>query len=53
MWRLDGKHTVFGEVVEGMNLVKAIESVGTRSGNPTKKVVIDDCGEVKTEEEAK
>ncbi len=26
--RLDGKHTIFGEVVEGMNVVQAIEAVG-------------------------
>ena len=26
------KHTVFGQVVEGYNVIKAIESVGSRSG---------------------
>jgi peptidyl-prolyl cis-trans isomerase B (cyclophilin B) len=29
---LDGKHTIFGEVVEGMDTVKALEACGTRSG---------------------
>mgnify|MGYP000482298459 CR=1 FL=1 len=42
---LDGKHTVFGEVVEGYDIVKKIESFGSQSGAPSKKVVIEDCGE--------
>ncbi|MYS23072.1 Peptidyl-prolyl cis-trans isomerase (rotamase)-cyclophilin family [Streptomyces sp. DvalAA-14] len=43
---LDGKHVVFGEVVEGSELVKQIEGKGTRSGNPTAKVVITESGTV-------
>ena len=43
---LDGHHVVFGQVVEGMDVVKAIEAVGSKSGTPTKKVVIVDCGEL-------
>jgi peptidylprolyl isomerase len=42
---LDGKHVVFGEIVEGLNIVKAIEKCGSESGKPMKKVVISDCGE--------
>ncbi|MDJ0787477.1 MAG: peptidylprolyl isomerase [Myxococcota bacterium] len=33
---LDGKHTIFGEVVEGMETVKELEKYGSRSGRPDK-----------------
>eukprot|EP00656_Telonema_subtile_P024681 TRINITY_DN2685_c0_g1_i6.p1 TRINITY_DN2685_c0_g1~~TRINITY_DN2685_c0_g1_i6.p1 ORF type:complete len:150 (+),score=41.34 TRINITY_DN2685_c0_g1_i6:89-538(+) len=42
---LNGKHVVFGSVTEGMDVVEAIEKVGSRDGKPSKKVVIADCGE--------
>ncbi len=29
---LDGKHTIFGEVVEGMETLKALEAAGSQSG---------------------
>ncbi|CAH7687579.1 peptidyl-prolyl cis-trans isomerase [Phakopsora pachyrhizi] len=41
---LDGKHVVFGEVVEGMELVKEIEKLGSSSGKPLKKVQIAGSG---------
>ena len=44
---LDGKHTVFGEVVDGYDIVKKIEALGSSSGKPSKKVEITDCGELK------
>ena len=43
---LDGKHCVFGEVIEGMNLVKAIEAKGTRAGTVSGSVQIADCGQI-------
>lgn len=44
---LNGKHVVFGKVVDGMDVVKAIEAVGSRSGRTSEKIVITDCGELK------
>jgi len=43
---LDGKHVVFGEVVEGMDVVAKVEAVGSSSGKPSKEVVVVDCGEI-------
>jgi peptidylprolyl isomerase len=44
---LDGRHVVFGKVLEGMDIIKNIEAVGSSSGTPSKKVVIEDSGELK------
>ncbi|XP_028318454.1 peptidylprolyl isomerase Ab (cyclophilin A) isoform X2 [Gouania willdenowi] len=44
---LNGKHVVFGSVVEGIDVVKVMEKQGTKSGTPKAKVVISDCGELK------
>ncbi|ABO95031.1 Peptidyl-prolyl cis-trans isomerase, cyclophilin-type [Ostreococcus lucimarinus CCE9901] len=41
---LDGKHTVFGAVSKGMDVVKAIEAVGSQSGACSKKVTIAKSG---------
>lgn len=41
---LDGKHVVFGQVVDGMDVVKQMESVGSSSGNTSSDVTIEDCG---------
>ncbi|KAG2447830.1 hypothetical protein HYH02_007286 [Chlamydomonas schloesseri] len=43
---LDGRHVVFGKVVEGMDVVYKVEAVGSSSGKPSKKVTIADSGEL-------
>merc|ERR1719321_1164443 len=43
---LDGRHVVFGKVIEGMDVVKAVEAVGSQSGKTSKKVEIADSGEL-------
>merc|ERR1712205_196742 len=42
--RLDGRHCVFGEVVEGMDVVRKMEAEGAQSGTVEKEVKIADCG---------
>ena len=46
---LDGKHVVFGQVVEGMDVVQRIESHGSKSGKTSKEVRVMDCGEISAE----
>lgn len=41
---LDGRHVVFGTVLDGWDVVKKIEECGTSSGKPTSKVVVQFCG---------
>ncbi|CAN6685354.1 hypothetical protein ACFX13_035810 [Malus domestica] len=43
---LDGKHVVFGQVVEGLDVVKNIEKVGSGQGRTSKPVVVADCGQL-------
>ncbi len=38
---LPPQYSLFGKVVKGLDVVKAIESVGSRSGTPSEKVVIE------------
>lgn len=47
---LDNRHTVFGRVKEGMDVVRAIEAVGSQGGPTSKPVLIADCGEIKADE---
>jgi cyclophilin family peptidyl-prolyl cis-trans isomerase len=48
-----GKHVVFGEVVSGLEVVKAIEKLGNKEGKMPSKdklAVVKDCGVVKKAE---
>merc|ERR1711974_100535 len=43
---LDGKHVVFGQIVEGMEVVKKVESYGSQSGKCSQKIVVADSGQI-------
>jgi len=43
---LDGKHVVFGQVVEGMDVVRNIEKVGSSSGSTRARVMIAASGQL-------
>jgi cyclophilin family peptidyl-prolyl cis-trans isomerase len=44
---LDGKHVVFGKVIDGIEVIDTIEGVGSQSGKTSQAVTIRDCGELK------
>ena len=44
---LDGKHVVFGQVTEGLDVVKKIEGYGSDSGRTSKKITVAASGELK------
>ena len=41
---LNGKHTVFGNVVDGLDILDKLHKLGTDSGAPRSKATIIDCG---------
>merc|ERR550519_371780 len=43
---LDGAHVVFGSVVDGMDIIRKVEKLGSRSGKTSKKIEISECGEL-------
>eukprot|EP00667_Euglena_gracilis_P020945 EG_transcript_22793 len=44
---LDGKHVVFGHTVAGHQLLRQIEAVGAPGGQPSHRVVIANCGQLR------
>lgn len=44
---LDGKHVVFGQVTEGYETIRLIETYGSKTGQPKRKVCIQNCGVIK------
>lgn len=43
---LNGNHVVFGQVIDGYDVVVKMEAVGSRSGATSQKVIIADCGQL-------
>jgi len=43
---LDGKHVVFGKVTSGMDVVKAVEKLGSGSGRTSTKIEITNSGQL-------
>ncbi|CEL97748.1 unnamed protein product [Vitrella brassicaformis CCMP3155] len=43
---LDGKHVVFGKVLDGANVVKAMEAQGSQGGRTARPVIIAGCGQI-------
>jgi peptidylprolyl isomerase len=43
---LNGKHVVFGTVVDGLRTLRAIEDAGSPDGQPLCSIQIVDCGEL-------
>jgi len=43
---LDGRHVVFGQVLAGGEVIRAVEAVGSNSGRTSETVVVVDCGQL-------
>jgi len=43
---LDGKHVVFGQVIEGMDVVRKVEAFGSDSGKTSQKIIVADSGQL-------
>merc|ERR1719238_608188 len=51
--KLDGKHVVFGRVIEGFDVLSKLESIGTQAGKPLFEALISNCGELESEAQKK
>eukprot|EP00911_Craspedida_sp_UC1_P002524 UC1_evm1s1875 len=47
---LDGRHVVFGELIEGDDVIAAMEAIGSRDGSTAQPVIITDCGQLEDTE---
>ncbi|KAI8851994.1 cyclophilin-like domain-containing protein [Chytridium lagenaria] len=43
---LDGKHVVFGQVTEGLDVIKKVEALGSQSGQTKKKIHVAASGQL-------
>ncbi|XP_078386999.1 peptidyl-prolyl cis-trans isomerase A-like isoform X3 [Cetorhinus maximus] len=43
---LNGKHVVFGKVIEGADVIKKMENLGSGSGKTSSTVSIINCGQI-------
>jgi len=46
---LDGKHVVFGKVIEGMDVVRAVENSKVDGSTPKEDIIIADCGVIEVD----
>jgi peptidylprolyl isomerase len=46
LFKTQGRHVVFGKVLEGEDVVKKVEAEGTNAGTPKNKVTVVDSGEL-------
>lgn len=44
---LNGRHVVFGKVIDGLDILDKIEELGQPDGTPSKDIVISNCGTIK------
>jgi len=47
--KLDGQHVAFGKLIEGLEVLQAIEKLGSKAGKPRSMERVVDCGEIPAE----